>query len=57
MERVNEGAFTNLIISVTRGVVYTLSGFHLYIDLIFYLNRLQDNTPKRVHLLQVINLH
>lgn len=36
-------AFTNLIISVTRGVAYTLTGFHLYIDWIFYLNRLQDN--------------
>lgn len=61
MERVNEGfynkSFHQFNYFITRGVAYTLSGFHLYIDWIFYLNRLQDNTPKRVHLLQVINLH
>lgn len=47
MERVNEHfynkSYHQFNYFITRGVAYTLSGFHLYIDWIFYLNRLQDN--------------
>lgn len=61
MERVNEGfynkSYHQFNYFITRGVAYTLCILTGYSILIGFKTMFYRNTPKRVHLLQVINLH